>query len=443
MNAQPRHVRTTPVRARRVRRLVVAGTVVALAATAGVTLSRSGSTDASCPRGAAALTLEVSPDIAPAVADVVRRDPSRSADARCSPVTVAARDSADVADTIRTAKQGRPDVWIPDSSIWVQRSATDGRSLPPRHPSIARSPVVLAMSTALANELGRAQGHLNVGRVIDKSQTAHPVRLLLPDPRRSAATVGEVLAVEAAVSGRANAREIQAAALGGPSGGTFPDPSQLLARASRDANTTAAVSEQAVWSHNTAPAQVVAVYPRTGGMVLDYPYVVLNSGAATRAAAARVLAALHGDQGRDRLLAAGFRDGNGKPGGTLTAEHGVDPGASPAAHVPPLTAVDDAVRTLEALHESTRILAVVDVSGSMGRTVPGTGGATRLDLARQAAAAGLALYPDDTQVGLWVFSTHLTPTTDYRQMVPIEALAGVPGHVSGRERLSQALAGTH
>jgi hypothetical protein len=75
----------------------------------------------------------------------------------------------------------------------------------------------------------------------------------------------------------------------------------------------------------------------------------------------------------------------------------------------------------------------------MSTPVPGTSGATRLDLALRAAANGLALYPDDTEAGLWTFSTHLTRDTDYAVKVPILPLGPGADGISGRLRLGQAL----
>jgi Mg-chelatase subunit ChlD len=92
---------------------------------------------------------------------------------------------------------------------------------------------------------------------------------------------------------------------------------------------------------------------------------------------------------------------------------------------------------MEALRRDARLLAVLDVSGSMAAEVPGSGGSTRLDLAVRAAAAGLEFYPDATEVGLWSFSEDLTATTDHQELVPIAPLSGQdPG---GRQALGRAI----
>jgi Ca-activated chloride channel family protein len=72
---------------------------------------------------------------------------------------------------------------------------------------------------------------------------------------------------------------------------------------------------------------------------------------------------------------------------------------------------------------------------------PATGqdDATRIDVATRAAAAGLGLYPDTAQVGLWSFSENLTATTDYQELVPLSPLAGPTA--GGRDALARAVAG--
>ena len=175
-------------------------------------------------------------------------------------------------------------------------------------------------------------------------------------------------------------------------------------------------SEQQVWAHNrsAAPRQVVAAYPSLNASSLDYPWVVLARDREAQEDAVELLAALIGQHGRKLLLAAGFRDGNGIGGPALTCDLASTgrfrPGRRRAGDD-----VDRVLRSLDVLNQGARMLAVIDVSGSMAERVPGTGGATRLDLTKQAAVGGLGVFPDDTQIGLWAFSTHLTPSTDYRE----------------------------
>ena len=81
-----------------------------------------------------------------------------------------------------------------------------------------------------------------------------------------------------------------------------------------------------------------------------------------------------------------------------------------------------------------RMLAVIDVSGSMAEKVPTAHNATREQVTIAAAKAGLSLFDDQWTLGLWTFSTKLNGDTDYRKLVPIQPLA------SGRTEMLSKLA---
>jgi hypothetical protein len=68
----------------------------------------------------------------------------------------------------------------------------------------------------------------------------------------------------------------------------------------------------------------------------------------------------------------------------------------------------------------TRLLAVVDVSGSMNQPV-GNGG-TRLDATIQAAGQLFGRLRETTDLGLWTFSTRLDGDHAYREVLPVRPL---------------------
>jgi Ca-activated chloride channel family protein len=84
-----------------------------------------------------------------------------------------------------------------------------------------------------------------------------------------------------------------------------------------------------------------------------------------------------------------------------------------------------------ALRKGARVLMVVDVSGSMGDGVPGSGGKNKLDLAKTAAASSLSEFRADDQVGLWAFSTTIGPGDhpDYVALSPITTLGPDPAQL--------------
>ena len=69
----------------------------------------------------------------------------------------------------------------------------------------------------------------------------------------------------------------------------------------------------------------------------------------------------------------------------------------------------------------TNMLVVVDVSGSMGEVLPGTG-STKIDLVRQGISQVGALLPDNAQLGLWQFGSQLAPPNDWQSLTAIAPL---------------------
>jgi Ca-activated chloride channel family protein len=149
------------------------------------------------------------------------------------------------------------------------------------------------------------------------------------------------------------------------------------------------------------------------------------------------LSALRSSSGQSALRRYGFRDVNGVGAG-LTTGRGVDGRQPGTVAVPDAATSADLVGTLDAVRRDARLLAVVDVSGSMAAPVPGSGGSSRLDLALRAAGAGMELYPDTTEVGLWSFAQGASTTTDHQELVPIAPLTASGN--GGREALALAMA---
>jgi len=334
------------------------------------------------------------------------------------------------------------DVWIPDSSIWIERAAAAAMTAPAHHPSIASSPVVLALPAATAARL-TGGGTPGVAAILGTRLTASPVRVGLPDPQQSAEAVGAILGARAVVTGTPDARAaLTWAVRSGPPGLPIDDDA-LLTGLATDPNTAVPVTERAVVAHNGAAgsAGVVAVYPGTGGVAMDFPVVTLTTDQQAVAAADDLATVLADAPAQTALQAAGFRAPDGSAGPGLGANLGVNPAIVVASPVPSLQTVDDTIRSVQITNEPSRMLAVMDISGSMESAVPGSNGATRMDLANEAATRGLSLYPGDSEIGLWVFSRTLTPDSDHRELIPVSTLGPDGQGGSGAQRLAQALAG--
>jgi len=400
-------------------------------ADAGSAAASASAANKDCSASDGAVTVAAAPDIAEVVTELAGSDSAEGC-----PIEVQPTEPADFAEGDRAAA-----IWIPDSSMWIATAESNGMAAPVTGPSIATSPLVLALPTATAARLA-ADGNADVADILASRKTAEPVRVGLPDPTRSAAAVGAILATRAAVTGTSDARAALTWAVRSSPTGMAAGDSENLDRLATDPNTAVPVSEQAVIAHNTdGGAKAVAVYPATGGAVLDYPVVATANDPETTAAVDDLVGLLTGTQGRAALLAAGFRAPDGTPGPAATADLGVHPEYRSTAPLPDAATIGDAIRSVQVTNEPSRMLAVIDISGSMQGVVPGANGATRIALAKEAATRGLALYGPDSDIGLWVFSRTLAVNSDHQELIPISTLGPDQQGGTGAQRLSQALAG--
>jgi Mg-chelatase subunit ChlD len=177
--------------------------------------------------------------------------------------------------------------------------------------------------------------------------------------------------------------------------------------------------------------------PRSGTTMMDYPLTAVATGADTTAAieAAGALAEhLRSEQGVQQLADGGFRPVSGR----RSADEAV--AVSPARVVQPEpAAVGRLLRTWVTLASHARLLAVLDVSGSM-QDRAGTG--TRIELARDAVLAAMRSIPDDWQLGLWAFSQGLGPgASDHRVLAPMRALGALSGRTTHRSTLVREVRG--
>ena len=229
-----------------------------------------------------------------------------------------------------------------------------------------------------------------------------------PTPTRSAAAVGAVLATRAAVTGTSDARAALTWAVRSSPTGMAAGDSENLDRLATDPNTAVPVSEQAVIAHNTdGGAKAVAVYPATGGAVLDYPVVATANDPETAAAVDDLVGLLAGTQGRAALLAAGFRAPDGTPGPAATADLGVHPEYRSTAPLP------DAARSTmrsAASRSPTNRPGCWPSWTSPGRCrawCPGPTARPGSHWPRRRPPAASACTGPDSDIGLWVFSRSL------------------------------------
>ncbi len=423
---------------------VVTAVVLPGTRTAATSAAVTGSSE--CPSWSSPLTIMASPEIAPVVSQVVEQTldvgRARATDGAACPAPVVR--PADLTDTLALLTGNtvsRPDVWIPDSSAWIARMTAPKNAAPVQGRSLATSPYVLAVPQRSAVALHPPSTLLRLAELLPPSSGSAPLRWAFPDPAKSVSSAAAVSALLTDLSGSPTAAVSLAALVRTANVDVGTGLEDALAR-TKTVPTIVPTTEQQAYLHNrdNAASPVAVAYGDRTSFVADYPFVTLTTDRAKRQQASALLSSLTGDTGRRLLAAQGFRDVRGIPAAVLTAQKGFDH-APVTPQKPDAVAVSRATNALATVRRGSRLLAVLDVSGSMALPVPGVQGATRIDLALMALTTGLAVYPDSTVAGLWTFSTNLTRTTDYRTLVRPVPLGIGPDGTSGRARLAQALAG--
>ena len=368
--------------------------------------------------------------IAPALTDVAK-DYDASSDA-CIETVIKAQDSADTAAVIASGGVDA-DAWVPESSVWVDRMAATAASLGQTAPEvevgepIASTPVVLAAAATTAAEV--ASEPVTWTRVLGGG-----LPTILPDPEASSASLAGLMALRGH-SSPDDPRQFAGAMI--ELGKTIPASTSAAfgALAASQQPSVVLTTEAQVADYNLdEPAEtLVAAYPADGTVLLDYPFVQLPAGADTEAAAsadstadaaqARTdLLTAFADAARadtERFAAAGFRAGDGS--GTLDIPGlAVEGPAAAAAQLDPAAQLE-ILRAWAVLTLRSRMLAVIDVSGSMEE--PAENGLRRIDIFQQAAIGAMEKFSGEVEMGVWVFSTARNGDLDYEDLSPIAPLA--------------------
>jgi Ca-activated chloride channel family protein len=367
----------------------------------------------------------------------------------------------------------RPDVWSPASNGWItllqQRiSGTDkGSIVAADNPSIAKTPLVIAMPMPMAEALGWPGKKLGWSDLLELSTDSwakhgHPewgdFRLGKTNPNFSTsglnATVGAYFAATG-LSGDLSEKNVadpkardfvrgveRSIVHYGDTTLTFLSNLQRAddAGAGLSYISAVAVEEKSVWDYNQGnptgdpktlgdhdkpKVSLAAIYPKEGTLYSDNPYAVLTApwvDKAKRQVAADFLAHLQAPKQQERFAEFAFRSYEGKAGKLITQANGLLPDEPKATLSPPAPNVLDKVLSSWAdLRKPANVLMVIDVSGSMGAPVPDTG-KNKLELAKQAAINALPQFGPHDKVGLWMFSTARDGDKDYLELSPLSAM---------------------
>jgi Ca-activated chloride channel family protein len=172
---------------------------------------------------------------------------------------------------------------------------------------------------------------------------------------------------------------------------------------------------------------LVALYPTEGTLYSDNPFYILDADWVDdlqREGAERFQAFVQEPANQEKVLEFGFRPGNPSVaiGAPIDAANGVDPDQPQTLlEVPSGEVLAGLLDFWDANRKSARVLLVIDVSGSMSELADPETGATKLELAQQAAVDALDQFKDEDLVGVRAFSTGLgTENNGYWQdLVPI------------------------
>ncbi len=368
--------------------------------------------------------------IAPALTDIA--EDFDAASETCVQTKITSQDSADTSAVLASGGLDA-DAWIPESDVWVDRMAATAASLGQTPPevevgeAVATTPVVFAAPATKAAEI--ASEPVTWTRVLGGGMPT-----ILPDPEASSTSLAGLLALRGH-SSPDDPRQFAGAMI--ELGKSIPASTgaAFAALAAVQQPSVVITSEAQVAAYNLEdPSEtLVAAYPADGTVLVDYPFVRLPAradagkastadGAAsatqTRAELLTAFAAAARDA-TDRLAADGFRAPDGA--GTIDVAGLAAEGPVGAATELDAAAQLEILRAWAVLTLRSRMLAVIDVSGSMEE--PAESGLRRIDIFQQAAIGAMEKFSGEVEMGVWVFSTARNGDLDWEDLSPIAPLA--------------------
>ena len=384
------------------------------------------------------LDIAVSPELGPVLTDVAGdfNAEEHTVDGSCVRADIRQVDSANVAFGITgsgaTMGDTDSDVWIPDSSVWtrlVQGQAGDA-VITETGTSVARTPLVLAELAEYANPDDDSTTWMDVvPTAVPGEESGRTVRVV--DPARSSSGMGTLYLLQGALEEASPDADTfnahMTAALQSLHQGASSDEEAAflaLSGGEESAPPIMVMSEQAVWRYNSAHGDNPAHpgYLDDGTYFLDYPYLVRSEESAITRAAEVFRNAVRSDDALQRLLDEGFRGPEGEVNTSVLAEDAGFVAEQPKELAAPSEgSITELTRSWNQMKMDSRVLTIVDISGSMLAEVPGTG-LTRMQVAGAASAEGLQMFSESSELGLWEFSTDVNGDLPHQEVVPIREL---------------------
>lgn len=385
----------------------------------------------SCPSAADQVRVAVTPNLMSIVQAAAGRVTAANP---CVSYTVFPAESAKVAAAFSSGSRDAPALWVSDSPVFVNAvKAARPDAIQPGVQKLAASPLVFAVPAAIAAKAGPALAGASWSSLA-AGDGSIPIRLTDPEKTTSGRLV--LLTAPTALGDSPATRLTLGRTLLAWSHSTMPTESDLFLAARTPQAAIFPTSEQAVAADLKINAgAVTALVPKEGTARYDYSLVTAAGSPGTAVAGLALKQQLTNEDGRSALTAAGFRlpdadaTGPGVPG--------MPSGAVP--YLPDPSAAQQAalVRTWTGVKTDSRMLALIDTSGSMRER---EGDKTRMALAGEAAQTAISIFPDAAQVGLWTFGIDRGgPGQDWKEIVPVRQLDAAVGGKPQRQVLGEAL----
>lgn len=384
----------------------------------------------------AQVTIAADPTIAPAVEQLAASIP-------CAEVTIAAQPSADIAAAAsRAAGTGLgsrlPDLWIPDSSAWVEqaRSTSEGAARIVGAPrSLASTPVVVAIADGSARELGWPSQQPTWHDLLTNQSS---LRLLTPDPRTNTAALVTLVAESGGAPTTETVATVSRRLL--TAGAGSASPAGQIANGSIDAAPTTEADVLSVTATPEGEGKVVAAYDPALGPALDFPLVELSpeQESPERSAAVQALSgALTSDDAQAAYATLGLRTVDGELDESWSGAESVLADQSTTGTLLTPAQIQAAQEAWSLAGRRTRLLLLVDQSGSMLEPIDG-GTTPKATVARESLAQFVEVGSPDSEMGLWSFTTDgATPVIDH--LVEVAPL-GATGEAGQRDALTAGIA---
>ncbi len=436
--------------------LVVLGTLAlvgALAVGGWVVLRPIASEQVDC-TGSITLRVNAVPDVAPTVTRLAEEYEETGPEAvdRCVQVSVDTVPAGQTANEILTLSGILPNLWIPDTSVWADQvqALTEAAAAAPAQPvsgddaplrprldvsgSLATSPLVIVAPKEAAAAIGGDAQQFSWTQVLGGS-----VKSTVSAPTSTSEGLVAALTLNK-IFGGGETRDQLVATMLQYVRSAVPDVNSAYDAMAGDPATAPVfpASEKSVIDHNKDEAKFAALYATEGAFAFNYPVVRVRAAETPNSldvAAQHFEDYLRRPESVEAFLADGLRNAAGESKG-LAPEMGVK-GEVPASLGEPQYAEAAALlKTLSALSLDARLLAVMDVSGSMLELTPE--GESRIELASAAAKQAIGLFQPTSEVGLWAFSTRQDPPNDWVELVATAPLGSQIDGVTQAERLAQA-----